>query len=192
MKNKFLSPLIAGIALTCFALTVQADPIDGGISFSGNVTVNTGDIDTADWFTAFNSSSVTSLNGSYVGVAGLNISSLAAMNLPFSWDPASGPLAPLWQTAGFVANGDRAAITSYNQPGDGTLTIHGTGMLHLTGFDPTMGTWILSVTEVSSTLGYSFSAGSNLPRGPDGGTTSLLLGLGLLGVGVVARRFKRA
>jgi hypothetical protein len=205
MKIKFLSPLIAGIAMTCFALTAQADPITGGVTFTGQVTLPVGtNIGNATAFLSFNNpplATVTIRTGSYI-VAGVGTNDPVAVNAftfggfayPYTLVP---PLQPLWHSAGGLAEGDIMTIVSlfqtFNETSQiGSATINGTGMLHLVGFDPTMGSYVLDVTQGGSTLGFTYSAFVPVPGTPDGGTTLLLLGMGLLGVGAVARRFKSA
>ena len=67
------------------------------------------------------------------------------------------------------------------QQGGDSLTLHGTGTLHITGFDNTPGTWIFTANEAGGTFSFSSSNGAIVP---DGGTTVMLLGaaLGLLGI----------
>ena len=75
-----------------FTLSVQAIPIVGGISLSGNVTYPVADIDSATAFQSFSGVTVSSVSGSYFDagvVAGTAVNMSAFSFNPFA--PAGVP-----------------------------------------------------------------------------------------------------
>jgi hypothetical protein len=70
------------------------------------------------------------------------------------------------------------------------LTISGTGVLHAAGYDDTTGTFTLQANRTNPTgqVEFYFSASTTTVGTPDGGATALLLGIGLVSVGAIARR----
>ena len=186
MKIAKLMALVAGGTL--LAGSVQAVPISAGISLAGNYTVNTGNLNTATAFSTFSSVQVTSDSGSFA-IAGVILNTIGSVNMtPFSFNPfPGGGVIPLWSTtAGPAASFDLTTLSSRLQPGDDTLTLKGTGMLHLVGFDNTPGSWTFTANQAQATFSWSSSNGAL----PDGGTTVMLLGSALAALGMARRYFK--
>lgn len=170
----------AGLALLCSA---QAALIHGGISLSGAYTVDTGNLNTATTFTTFGPNFVSSRGGDFV-TAGVAVLTSVTMT-PFAFNPFGGSVTPLWSTdAGPAASFDLTAITNVEQIGDNTLDLVGKGTMYLVGYDATPGSWVFTANQG----GGSFSWSSSNATVPEGGTTAALLGLGLIAVGVAARR----
>jgi len=175
---------MAALALMC--VSANAVGITGGISLSGNYATDTGNVNTATKFTAFNNVQVTSVAGSYAtvptGVPG------AVTQNPFSFSPFPGPgVTPLWTfvSGGLTYSFDLLSLQTVQQPGDNTLTIHGSGTLKITGFDNTAGSYVFTANQLGGTFSFSSSNGAAVP---DGGTTIALLGLALVGIGAVRRK----
>ncbi|MGA3144024.1 MAG: VPDSG-CTERM sorting domain-containing protein [Verrucomicrobiota bacterium] len=185
MKNKWI--MIAGVITAMAVTSVQAIPIVGGISLSGNYTVNGGgDLNIATAFTSFSGVEVTSMGGSYVG-AGITATTPGSVTMnTFSFNPFPVlGLSPLWTTTvGTLASFDLFSPISILQPGDNTLTLKGLGILYLAGYDPTPGTWVFTANQG----GDSFSFSSSNASVPDGGSTAMLLGAALSAVALLRKK----
>ena len=163
-------------------------PITGGISLAGGYTTNTGDVDTATAFASFPFVLVIGVSGSYTGV-GTGLSSPSVTMNPFTFNPFNGPITPLWtfMSAGSTYSFDLTALTSILQPGDDTLTLKGTGTLHITNFTDTVGSWVFTANQAGDT--FSFSS-SNAAAAPDSGSAVALLGVALAGIEGVRRALR--
>lgn len=176
MKNHIIKRLACAAAALAVTATVQAGPITGGISLSGAMTFNNGNINTDTAFSSFSQVTVASVSGSYV-TAGVALNTGVNMT-PFQFNPFTSAIIPLWITqSGPSAEFDLLSITYLSQPGDDTLTLKGTGTLKLFGYDPTPGLWIFTAQGGAGT--FSFSSSNGAHPVPDGGTTAILLGLAL-------------
>lgn len=198
MKKSLTSLKTTGLVLAVagFALGLQAVPttISGSISFSGTSTIDGTSFVTATRFTLFQDVTVgapSSLSGDYVGTSGATVTLS-----PFIWDPptASTPLDPLWT---FVSGGntywfdlsvlhkDIASPTGLLLSGLGTAYISGPGLEKLA----TPGLWNFSAqTQGLSTFTFSSTTTVPPPGVPDGGTSVMLLGASLLGLGLIRRK----
>jgi hypothetical protein len=197
MKPNYLSPNITCLilAITGFAWNLQAipTPISGSISFSGTTTIDTTSFVTATMFKSFQSITVgapAALSGDYTGTSGA-----AVTMTPFIWVPptASTPLNPLWT---FVSGGntysfdlsvlheDYASPTGLLLSGLGTAHITGPGLSKL----DTTGNWDLSAQTLNLAT-FTFSSTTTIPSSiPDGGSTVVLLGGSLIGLGFIGRK----
>jgi hypothetical protein len=195
MKNLILKSLSV-LALASFALTAQAIPVSGGISFAGGFTSNTGNLNTATAFSSFTNVISTGSTGTLApGVSGLtafNPAVLAFNGFTFGTSPnGAGSVTPVLIWTGTGTNGVittftlNSIFTVDHNPFD-TVVIVGSGVFTETGFDATPGTFTFSANQAGGTFSFSLSQAA---LAPDGGTTALLLGLGLVGVGL-SRRFK--
>jgi len=187
MKSCILKYVVPTGFLLGFTVSVQAIPIVGGISLSGNVTYPVADIDSATAFQSFNGVTVSSVSGSYLdaGVAPGTTVNMSA----FSFNPfAPAGVIPLWQTtSGTAASFDLMSLGPITQ-GNGFLMLTGAGTLHLSGFDNTPGYWRFSSQQGDTTFSFSSSNGALTPSNadvPDGGTTIVLLGAALSGLALV-------
>jgi hypothetical protein len=161
----------------------MADAITGGVSFSGGFTLSGG---TATNFTNSTTINFTQLvvnaaSGSFAPI--LYQQALLAFNsITYT---AFSPMQPQWKLDlnSIVYQFNLNAIKIDTLRAD-ALSLTGTGILYITGFDPTPGIWIM--TANNSGGAFSFSAGTNAAV-PEPGTL-LLLGTALLGIGVCTRR----
>jgi VPDSG-CTERM motif len=195
-SKTILTLLIIGL-VSCGLFSQQAQavptPITGGISLAGGYTVNTGNLNTATAFTSFPFALVTGVSGSYTGV-GTGLSSPSVTMNPFTFNPFSGPITPLWtfMSGGSTYSFDLTVLSSRLQPGDDTLTLKGTGTLHITNFTDTTGNWVFTANQAGDT--FSFSSSNSAVGVPDSGSAVALLGIALAGIegGRRALRARRA
>lgn len=198
MKTSLQSLKITGLCLAVagFALGLQAVPttISGGISFSGTSSIDSTSFVTATRFTLFQDVTVgapSAQSGDYLGTSGATVTLV-----PFIWDgpTASTPINPLWT---FVSGGntysfdlsvlhkDFASPTGLLLSGLGTARISGPGLEKL----DTPGLWNFSAqTQGLSTFTFSSTTTVPPPGVPDGGTSVVLLGGSLLGLGLIRRK----
>jgi hypothetical protein len=184
MKNtllKFAGALLLGASLISTAVAV---PINGAISFNGLPTFNATPISGATAFTAFGSVQVQtgSQFGSYAGIPN---DYTPVTFTPFVFSPPAGTVTPLWTLTfgGLTYSFDATSMTSSFNSANNIWNIGGNGIAHITGFTDTAGTWNLHAGNEGSS--FTFGSSTNVP---DGGTTSMLLGMALLGLGFIARR----
>ena len=74
---------------------------------------------------------------------------------------------------------------SLDQQGHNTLNLSGMGNLDITGFDTTPGMWVFTANQGGGTFSFSSSNASV----PEGGSALILLGLGLVGLEALRRKF---
>jgi VPDSG-CTERM motif len=192
MKNRSSKTILVFFALGLISCALcvqqaQAVPISGGISFGGGFTTDTGDLNTAHvlFFGTFPDIFITSVSGSYSGVpTGAGTPPDLTQN-PVTFDPFTVPVIPLWSFtyAGLTYSFD--LLSGFiSDRGTDTLTLMGSGMLMITGYDPTQATWILTANQAAGTFSFSSSNGAV----PDGGMTVVMLGLALCGIGMIRRK----
>lgn len=177
MKNKLIIMAGAVATLVSFSTSVQAIPISGGISFSGNYSIPSGTtLLTATSITfPLNQTAVTSANGTF-GAAGIVFGNIVTMSSPLSINPTVTPVISLWSIGIFSFN---ALTLIQSDQTATTLTLRGTGLiLDGNAADTVNGQWLATFNTLTGTFSYSASAGSV----PDGGMTVMLLGVALTGL----------
>ncbi|HZF01828.1 MAG TPA: hypothetical protein VE344_08035 [Methylomirabilota bacterium] len=192
MKNKWLK--MATVAAAVIGLTgiAQAVPISGDITFAGGVQLDTKSSGTATEVTAWTgpggvgSPIVISADGSFSGIAP---GSTATFTAP--WFFNSGAVADLWSAGGFTFDLTSSSVVFQGGHPAGVL-VDGTGTISGNGLDATTIDWSFSVSNPSAAgrFGAVFSFQAAAGGGgsvPDGGTTSMLLGIGMLGLGMVKK-----
>ncbi len=181
MKNTWLA--LTGAASLLAAVTASAVPISGSISFNGTAVFNSTPISGATKFNALNNAYVAPFQqqGDYSVVANFQ----AVTFTPFTFSPPAASILPLWTfTVGAtVYSFDATSVSSSFDAVHNTWNIGGNGIAKITGKDDTTGTWNLS----AGAAGASFFFGSAATV-PDGGTTVMLLGAALSGLGLIRRK----
>lgn len=101
----------------------------------------------------------------------------------FSYDPLTVEN-PIWSLTTGLASFDLLSINSIVESSAG-LILTGSGVLHASGFDSTPGDWSFSAN--STRTYFTFSNQTTANAVPDGGSTVLLLGVAIIGLGILSR-----
>lgn len=197
--KRLLTIAVVGVAL---AFQAHAVSIVGGISMTGQAALDTGDANTANAVVAWLNASVPTFGASGdFAAAGIGTVVATPVTLsPWTFAPPPGiPAAPLWTVTSVLNPGATFAFNLGTSVVDvqtgGNLAITGLGTITSTvpGLDPTPFEW--NFTTQNPPVGdnppwFTFSASAlNTARVPDGGLTLGLLGLALMGVEGLRRRF---
>jgi hypothetical protein len=190
MKNKWI---LGAAAAVLTAVTAQAIPVTGSITFAGGVNLDTGSAGTATTVTAWYGPDpdpdpiVVSRSGSFAAFVP-NLSP-ATFTAPYTF--VSGAHPALWTVGGFTFNLLFSVIDAQTA---GSVSAMGIGIITGNGFDPTFATWRFSTQDPSAVEDgrgavFSFSASDGATgRVPEGGTTLVLLGVALSGLGLLRRK----
>jgi len=183
LQKLALVVVAAGLVTAGFS-THQADAvmIKGAITFAGGAVFDTDSLATATRVNVFSDVAVMSRDGDFTSFVGVGDTVTMATPWIFS---SSTPTPNLWSVDGFSY--DLASSTVVLQNAD-FLLITGTGTIFGNGFDPTPGTWSFTSQSPSANGVFSFSAAGNFTAA-DGGITIALLGISLIALEVVRRRF---
>jgi len=184
MKFNQISKLAAALAAAvCLTGIAQAVPITGNIGFSGAVELNTTTANTATEATAWYNTVAASPSGSFLGI----VSQGAAVSMTGAtpWSFNSGALANFWTVDGFTFNLVSSSI--FSQVG-GFLDVVMAGTVTGNGFTPTAFNGTFQVADPASSAPQTFTERLSFASVPDGGTTAMLLGCGLLSLGLFHRK----
>ncbi|HEY1663741.1 MAG TPA: VPDSG-CTERM sorting domain-containing protein [Verrucomicrobiae bacterium] len=189
MKNKWITIAAVAVAVFCLEGVASAVPISGDITFAGGVELNTSSAGTATEVTGWTGAGglgspvVISADGSFSG-----ITPGAAATFTAPWFFNSGAVASLWSVDGFTFNLTSSSIVFQGGHPAGVL-VDGTGTITGAGFTATPMDWSFSVSDpsASTTFGSIFSFQAANGSVPDGGTTAMLLGVGVLGLGILRK-----
>ncbi len=203
MKNDFSQQLCGlnllrmgscGLILALASLSAHAIPISGEIHFMGIYTPIDSSgakatLGTATGLDFKNPSLVVGASGDFASYVTPWISTATFVDA-FNFNPLSpSPVAPLWSAGGF-----EFTMTAVNiiEQSNCELSLLGMGEIIGNGFDATPGTWSLWGGKF---LFYANDKGvpgspSQPVSVPDGGSTFILLGAALLGMGYVGARVR--
>jgi hypothetical protein len=130
------------------------------------------------------SPTVISADGSFSGIAAGTQATFAS-----DWFFNSGAVANLWSVGGFTFDLSSSQVAFQGGYPSGVV-VDGLGAIMGNGLDPEAMTWSFSVSDppagTASGLVFSFQAADGSV--PDGGTTAMLLGLGVLGLGLLKKQ----
>jgi len=179
--------LVVAAAFWALPTTAMAAPITGSIGFTGTIldVINWQTVTQINFVSAETECPGTTCTGTYAVV--LDATPVTFVS-PFNF--TSPPVNSLWSFGGFSF--DLTSVSNIVRLGDtesGGLILLGGGTLHATGFDNTPGTFSFSANSTSTE--FRFGATNEAVGVPDGGSTIALLGLGLLGLSSLRRRFGR-
>jgi VPDSG-CTERM motif len=193
MKMKWVG--LAAITLAAFGLggIAQAVPISGDITFAGGVSLNTSSAGTATEVLNWTGPGGTGLpivisdDGSFSGISPGTTATFAS-----PWFFKSGAVSALFTVGGFTYDLTSSSVVFQGGSPAGVV-VDGIGSISGNGLDSEAMTWSFSTSNPSA-LGvdaavFSFQvAGGTTGTVPDGGTTAMLLGLGVLGLGLLKKQ----
>ena len=204
MRSKWLIMVAAAAAVCGMVGVAQAVPISGNINFVGGVELNSSSSANATEVTSWSgfggtgSPMVESADGSFAG-----ITPGTAANFTSPWFFDSGSVANLWSVGGFTFDLTSSSIVSQGTTVEGGkavghVTVEGIGAIMGNGESAEAMTWSFSVNDPSAKGIFSFQVADgtvgSTPGGggetnvPDGGTTAMMLGLGVLGLGLIKKQ----
>lgn len=167
----------------CLIGVAQATPITGDIGFSGSVQLNSMSANTATAVTAWYNTVAASPSGSFVGI--VNNGDAVSMTGATPWSFNSGALPNFWSVDGFTFSLVTSSI--YSQ-GGGFLNVLLAGTVAGNGFDVTGFNGSFQVGNPPSGGRCTFTERLSFNSVPDGGTTVMLLGSALMGLGLLKRK----
>lgn len=185
--------LFALLALASVGLSsVNATQIHGEIHMGGDVVFNTVDLSSATavnhWISPLNHLEKAATFGATGDFTVIPSGFEADMAHPWTFSPNT-PVT-LWSIGAFGFSFDLLNILSITHTGDNFLNILASGTVHATGFDDTHALFSFTVDNPDGLphLTYSMANATITVPTPDGGSTVMLLGLAISGLGL-ARRF---
>lgn len=195
---KLLKSLLTLAAVAAIGHSVQAAPITGSIDFSGAVEYNTTSLATATQVNHFydvagniDKANVSSTTGAYTVIP---LGTDATFVAPYVFTPSTA-YAPLWTvTAGGETFTFELTSSTVTMQTASFLDITGVGFLTGTGttnYDRTPGSWAFSSQSSGGATRSRFSFSANNTALPDAGSALTLLGIGMMGVEAVRRKFNK-
>lgn len=177
--------MAVAVALT---QAVQATQITGNIGFTGGATFDTDSAGTATEVTSW-ISPVANLDSD----AFATIPAYTSVDFASPWNFNSGAVSNFWSVGGFTFNLTSSEIVA--QSGgypNGSVTVDGTGYVSGNGYAPTLMSWSFTAQDPAAQTdpeeAWTFSASGASLTTPDGGSTVMLLGLGLFGAALLRRK----
>lgn len=190
MKRNWVKIAAVAVAVCGVAGIAEATPITGDITFAGGVTLDTSSAGTASEVLSWTgpggtgSPMVISDDGSFSGITPGTSVALAS-----PWFFNSGAVDSLWTVGGFTFDLTSSHIV-YQGGNPAGVLVDGIGAVSGNGLSAEAMTWSFSTSDPGATgtdsLVFSFQAASGTV--PDGGTTAMLLGVGILGLGLVKKQ----
>lgn len=181
------------------SITAVATPINGSFHFGGMFEINDNhlnnqkpDFTKADTFW-YKEAQWNGQTGDYVGIGygpsdyGVHMR-LSDVRIPNFWGTYLVDSSYQIRNVSFDITSIEFTITSTS------FLAQGTGIAYMTGFDPTIATWQTTSTSYSEFINYWFAGTTVTVTGvpasvPDTGITVVMLGVALVGLGCLSRKF---
>ncbi len=191
MKRILLILTLGLLAAGVTAQNARAVGITGTIDMSGTAILNSTSLGSATAATGFIGTTVGGIpTGSFTGTGGSSVTWSA-----FSW-PSNTAVTPLWTfTVGPTTYSFELGSVTVASQSNTFLNLLGTGVLSKTGFDDTVGSWSFTISNSSGAAHSNFAftfANSQTAAVPEGGSALALLGMGLIGIATIGRKFRKA
>jgi hypothetical protein len=183
MKNNWIKKIAVATSVICLTGMAQATLITGNIGFSGAVDMNSTSVNSATEVTSWLNTVAASPSGSFVGI--VNNGDPVLMEGATPWSFTSGALDNFWSVDGFTFNLASSSIVS--QVG-GFLNVLLVGTVSGNGFSTTAFDGSFQVADPASGGPETYTERLSFNSVPDGGTTVVLLGLGLLSLGLLRKQ----
>jgi hypothetical protein len=195
-----LFTITAGLVSGLLSINANAVPITGEVLFSGNATV----VEVADQVTVtFLTPSIAQGTGDYLPLDPANGSPIPLFaNIVFNdaTDTLILPLNPLplfsMIDGGLLYSFTLTSLITADYSSAflnvSALSFVASGYADITGFDRTFGTFSIGGSSLNTSLRFTATAAASGVAVPDSGATAALLGISLLGVGLMGRKFGMA
>jgi hypothetical protein len=183
MKNNLIKKIAVAASVVCLTGMAQATLITGNIGFSGAVDLNSTSVNSATEVTSWLNTVAASPSGSFVPY--VNNGDTVSMTGATPWSFSSGALPNFWSVDGFTFNLASSSIVS--QVG-GYLNVALLGSVTGNGFTSTTFDGSFQVADPASGGPETYTERLSFNSVPDGGTTVVLLGLGLLSLGLFRKQ----
>jgi len=181
LVSKIGAALFAAFVLSSTASAVK---ISGVIGFTIGASLDNANLALATQVVEWDTPKVSVIHsGDFSGIAtGTDVLLLYTWHL----DTAAPGITNFWKVGGFSF--DLTSSTRYYDPIAGSLSATGYGWLKKAGFEDTEGTWGFSIqSPYVSKFTFSISDAAV----PEGGATATLLGVSLLGLHGLRRKFSK-
>jgi hypothetical protein len=185
MKNKWIKIAGAAIAIVAVTARLQAVPITGGLAIAGGYMANNTDLSMATSMTIAGPYAVFNTSGSFIGADATSVTFAS----PIAVNPANNliPNKVLWTvkvsgvTYTFTVNTETESVDTASQ-----VTLIGAGTFTDNAGDAAVtGTYQLGFGVTQSTFSFQNNSQTDVP---DGGTTAMLLGTALMGLGLLKKK----
>ena len=183
LVSKIGAALFAALVLSSTASAVR---INGTIGFTGGASLNNADLSLATQVVEWDTPKVGVIHtGDFSAITtGTDV----VLWQPWDLTTAAPGIVDFWKVGGFSF--DLTSSTRYYDPaGLGFLSASGYGVIRKVGLEDTTGTWSFSTQRPGAGNLFTFSASGEAI--PDGGTTVALLGVSLLGLHGLRRKFSK-
>jgi hypothetical protein len=183
LVSKIGAALFAAFVLSSTASAVR---INGVIGFTGGASLDNANLALATQVVEWDTTTVSVIHtGDF---AGISTGTAVMLAKPWNLNTAAPGIVDFWKVGGFSF--DLTSSTRfYDSSGQGFLQASGYGWIKKAGFENTEGTWSFSTQKTGA--GNVFTISASGAAVPYGGATVALLGVSLLGLHGLRRKFSK-